>query len=51
MSLASNKTNSFVVSKKKYTISIILELVVTLNIDTTLNINRLTVDSIFGFNF
>jgi len=38
ISLASNKINSFVISEKKYTISIILELVVTLDIDTTLSI-------------
>ena len=35
ISLASNKIDSFVVNEKKYTISIILELVVTLSIDTT----------------
>jgi len=38
MSLARNKTNFFVVNEKKYTISIILKLVVTSSIDTISNI-------------
>jgi len=38
ISLASNKIDSSIISKKKYTISIILKLVVTSNIDTTLSI-------------
>jgi len=37
ISLASNKTSSSIISEKKYTISIILELVATLGIDTTLS--------------
>jgi len=37
ISLTSNKIDSFVVSEKKYTISIILELVATSSIDTILN--------------
>jgi len=35
ISLTSNKINSFVVSEKKYTISIISKFVATLGIDTT----------------
>jgi len=38
ISLANNKTSSSIVSEKKYTISIISKLVVTLDIDTTSSI-------------